>query len=101
MSDEKNAAPEKVAALKRIHEQFKGNSTATQRDRLRAAFHELRRLSTVEIREGLDIIHPAGRVQELREDGLNIITLWTTVVSEGGEKHRVADYVLGVEVAHA
>lgn len=101
MTDEKKAAPDKVAALKRILLQFKGNSRATQRDRLRAALHECGKLSTVEIRVHLDIIHPAGRIQELREEGLNIITLWTTVESETGEEHRIADYLLVREVAHA
>ena len=101
MSDEKNAAPEKVAALKRIHQQFKGTSRATQRDRLRVAFHECGTLNTVEIRLHLDIIHPAGRVQDLRDEGLNIVTLWTVATSDAGEEHRVANYLLVREVADA
>ena len=101
MSDEKNAAPDKVAALKRIHAQFKGTSRATQRDRLRAALHECRLLNTVEIRQHLDIIHPAGRIQELRDDDLNIITLRQRVETEAGVPHSVGLYVLQHGDGHA
>jgi hypothetical protein len=100
MSNEKTP-PSKAAALKRILEQFKGNSRATQCDRLRAALCECRTLNTVEIRQYLDIIHPAGRIQELREEGLNILTLWVVATSDTGESHRVANYVLLAEVDHA
>ena len=58
-------------------------------------------LSTVEIRQGLDIIHPAGRVQELRDEGATIHTLWTTVVSDSGDSHRVANYLWVREAQHA
>lgn len=101
MNDEKNAAPAKVAALKNIQLQFKGTSRATQRDRLRAALRACRKLCTVEIRAYLDIIHPAGRIRELRAEGLEILTLWTTAQSDNGDTHRVADYVLTAEAKHA
>jgi hypothetical protein len=42
-------------------------------------------LTTIEARQLLGIMHPAGRVQELRELGYNIITY---------KEHRVARYVL-------
>lgn len=99
--NEKKAPPEKEAALKQILADFKGVSTATQVDRLREAFHQFPSLSTVEIRAHLDIIHPAGRVKTLREEGMNIVTLWTLVQSEDGDTHRVANYLLVVEAAYA
>ncbi|MGZ8915522.1 MAG: helix-turn-helix domain-containing protein [Methylobacter sp.] len=50
-------------------------------------------LSTIQSRKELDILHPAARVQELREQGLNIITY-----RENIEGHRkVAKYVLLAE----
>ena len=99
--NKKMAPPDKEAALKKIRDQFTGNASETQRDRLRAAFEIFPMISTREARDHLDILHPAGRVKELRDDGFNIITLWTTVESEGGAKHRVADYLWTREVVHA
>ncbi len=50
-------------------------------------------LTTLQARKELDIMHPAARIQELREQGHNIITHWTTD-DNGKYKHRVACYVL-------
>lgn len=50
--------------------------------------------STIEAREGLDIIHPAGRVLSLRKAGEKIETVWTWDVTEQGKPHRVAKYLL-------
>jgi len=50
-------------------------------------------LTTLQARKELDIMHPAARIQELREQGHNIITHWTTD-NNGKYKHRVACYVL-------
>lgn len=95
-----NIPCDKMQALARICGEFVGVSAATQRDRLRRAFECFPCLSTVEIRQGLDIIHPAGRVQELRGEGSMIHTLWTTVVSDSGDSHRVANYLLVMEAQH-
>jgi hypothetical protein len=46
-------------------------------------------LITLQARIELDVMHPAARVQELREQGHNIITHRAII---GG--HRVASYVL-------
>ena len=51
-------------------------------------------MSTINLREDLDIMHPAGRVQELREAGHRIETIRTTVNNAQGHKHRCARYVL-------
>ena len=50
-------------------------------------------LTTFEARTELDIPHPAGRVNELRTQGYNILTHWETV-DTGNNKHRIAKYVL-------
>ena len=101
MQDKEKATPAKVVALKKTRDQFSGTSSATQRDRLEAALREWGTVTTFEAREYLDIYHPAGRVKEMRDEGLGIITVWVTVESENGELHRVAKYVLNREVAHA
>lgn len=51
-------------------------------------------ITTIEARRDLDILHPAARVQELREIGHDIATNWTQGETECGRKHRIARYVL-------
>ena len=43
-------------------------------------------MTTLDARNQLFIMHPASRVQELREQGLSIVTV---------RVHRIAKYVLG------
>jgi len=43
-------------------------------------------ITTLDARNQLFIMHPAARVQELREQGQNIVTV---------RVHRIAKYVLG------
>jgi len=83
----------KLAALHRIRDELAGVESATQRLRLQRAFEQFPHISTAEARAGLDILHPAARVQELREQGHEIATLWTVVESDGGGRHRVANYL--------
>lgn len=68
-------------------------STAAQRARLLA---HLRRdsLTTLEARERLNIMHPGGRVLELRRMGYPIVTVWTWDADHEGRLHRVARYAL-------
>jgi hypothetical protein len=51
-------------------------------------------LTTQQARTELDIMHPAARVQELREAGHNIITHRTTVDTGKAKHKKVACYVL-------
>jgi len=46
-------------------------------------------LTMLQARSELDIMHPAARVQELKEQGHNIFTHWDRV-----NGHRIAKYVL-------
>lgn len=67
-------------------------STASQRKRI-LDYLCAKPLTTLAARSELDIMHPAARVQELREQGHEIYTHWETINSGQG-KHRVASYVL-------
>lgn len=100
-NDTKEIAPlageAKVVQLQNIREKYKGDSSAIQRVRLMEALRPFP-LSTIEIRRHLDIMHPAGRVQELREEGHEIQTVRTREFSEVGLPHNVARYVLAKEV---
>jgi hypothetical protein len=68
-------------------------STASQKIRVLA---RLRRgpLTTLTARRELDVLHPAARIQALREDGHDIRTHWRTEETRQGRPHRVAEYVL-------
>lgn len=77
-----------------MREEFKGNDIRSQRRRLAEAFHRFVTLTTLEIRRFLDILHPAGRVRELRAEGLDIVTLRLHQETEAGVKHSVGMYVL-------
>lgn len=85
--------PAKIAVLQKVRAEEDGVSALTQRRRLLRAFEQVPHISTAEARAGLDILHPAARVQELREEGHAIATLWTVVESDGGGRHRVANYL--------
>lgn len=93
MTKEKATSPEKKAALEKIHSQFKGTSASDQAARLLEA---LRRYSVTsfEAMRYLDIYHVPARIQQLREQGYRIKTLWQVVETESGDKHRVGLYLL-------
>lgn len=68
----------------------------SQRERL-LAWLMTSTLTTLQARQELDILHPAARIQELREAGHKIVTHWTEE-NTGKAKHRIACYVLLAEV---
>ncbi len=55
------------------------------------------KVSTLEARRNLDILHPAMRVRELRLDGYDIQTVRVSADTGFGVKHSVARYVLMAE----
>lgn len=67
-----------------------------QRARILAALEQAgsRGMSTIELREQENIMHPSGRIKELRELGYPIITDWTTGTNAQGNLHRCARYIL-------
>jgi len=80
------------------HRQHTDTSTAAQRQRLLAALRQ-GPVTTLDARQLHDVLHPAARVQELRECGNRIITYWTIGITSAGHPHRVAQYVLTKEAA--
>ena len=73
------------------------NTSAAQRARIFAWLQSGRPLTTLEARRELDVLHPTGRVEELRKSGELILTTWVREASDVGREHRVARYSLGVE----
>lgn len=73
------------------------NTSAAQRARILAWLQAGRSLTTLEARRELDVLHPAGRVEELRKSGELILTTWVREATDVGREHRVARYSLGVQ----
>lgn len=76
-----------------VRNKYKGDTRADQGTRLLEALRRFS-ISTFEARKYLDVMHPAGRVQELREAGHAIETLRFSARSEIGRPHIIAVYVL-------
>lgn len=72
---------------------FLDNSTAAQRNRLLDALL-CGPITTIEARKNLDILMPAARVWELRNEGYQIETAWVWQVTDAERAHRVARYFL-------
>ncbi|KTD18720.1 Uncharacterised protein [Legionella lansingensis] len=70
-----------------------GNSASSQRARLLKFFESIPRISTIEAREVLGILHPGGRIMELRKKGYRIDTHWVEEPDANGVLHRVGLYV--------
>ena len=83
-------------AAHRTHSKFNGNDLHSQRMRLLARLREAN-VSTTEARRELDIMHPAARIQELREQGnlINTVTIAEHTSSQG--IRHIARYVLARE----
>ena len=80
--------------------QADSNSTEAQRKRLINWLHTHGQIDTITARRELDILCPAARVLELRKRGYQIETVWTERPTDNGKLHRVAMYVLKIEVRH-
>ena len=70
------------------------NSFAAQRSRLLQYLQANGSITTLQARHELAVMHPAGRIKELRESGYLIKTYWSTGQDSAGISHRQALYVL-------
>jgi len=76
---------------------LQNHSTVIQRRKLISALIEAgnKGLTTIECREGLDIMMPAARVHELRHgDGYNIQLVRSLSVNAQGNEHLCGRYIL-------
>ncbi|WP_235590292.1 helix-turn-helix domain-containing protein [Nitrosomonas ureae] len=69
------------------------NTVKAQRKRILAYLHT-KPLDTLDARKELDVMHPAARVMELRNQGIGIKTIWIDRASDCGKIHRIACYIL-------
>lgn len=94
MTPNKQGRPHHEAAPKERRPDFAGdNSTLAQRRRALKALVAGPQ-STIELRRRWDILSPAPRIKELRDQGCVILTNWVHHETDYGKLHRVALYVL-------
>lgn len=74
-------------------EEQPGNDTKTQAARILTAL-EHGPVTTQEMRVHLDVVHPCGRVMELRDMGHQIDKHWVRQITTAGKTHRFARYIL-------
>jgi Helix-turn-helix domain len=91
--------PSKLAALESIRLSNQGNTSIVQCRRCELALLQFP-ITTFEASRYLDVYHPPARILQLRRRGLKILTLWKSVLTEAGVRHRVGLYVLKSEVAN-
>ena len=91
--DKKIAPSSRLEAIKHINENHKGNNAETQANRALEAFQKFNSLTTQDLRHDFDIMHPAGRVKELRGRFFEILTIWESYPTASGKFHRMARYV--------
>jgi hypothetical protein len=70
---------------------FYSNSYTAQQSRMLKAFETKKQISTFDFRDNLGIVHPAGRIKELRKKH-KILTSWTLEVDQNGVGHRIGLY---------
>lgn len=72
----------------------KTQSRAVQRTHLLQWFLHHQRITTLQARNDLGIMHPAARIQELRGAGHDIATYWQWDTDATGKQHKQGLYVL-------
>lgn len=75
------------------HPEYIANTNAAQRVRLRDVLLIAPR-TTTELRNQYAIMHPGGRVMELRRQGYNIRLEWIEQYDAAGVQHRAGRYRL-------
>jgi hypothetical protein len=86
--------PEKTQHKPAKSKRDRSNSTSSQRARIADYLMENICAKTNELRDILDIMHPAGRIRELKAKGWAIITIMVDTPTARGGKRQQANYVL-------
>lgn len=73
-----------------------GNSNAAQCGRLLQHLKQYGSITTLKARDELSVMHPSGRIRDLRLAGYPIITQEVIDVDAAGVEHRQGLYVLCV-----
>ena len=89
-----NQNQDRLAVFDQILNEHQNISSKAQQARLGKAFTTLGNINTLEARKCLEVLHPSGRIKELKAQGWDIEKVWVYVVGECGLKHRIANYFL-------
>lgn len=92
MTDKMRHSVDQMSSAKHFKQPY-DNSSSTQRKRILSYLEKNHRLSTIAAREQLGILHPGGRIMELRKKGYRIDTHWIEEPDSNGVAHRVGLYV--------
>ncbi len=68
-----------------------GNSCTTQRARMLKEFETRKQISTFYFRDTMGIVHPGGRISDLRKQH-KILLSWTHELDQNGVIHRIGLY---------
>lgn len=91
--DKKNTPSLRKETLEKINQKHTGNETEIQTIRTLVGLQTFGSLTTQDIRQDLDIMHPAGRIKELRDRNYDIRLFWEHYPTTPGKMHRMARYV--------
>ncbi|MCE0723991.1 helix-turn-helix domain-containing protein [Legionella resiliens] len=89
----KKNSPAKQLGNPKSKKSLYGNSASTKRKRLLSYLEKNHRLSIIESREKLGILHLGARFMELRRKGYKIETHWIKEPDSNGVLHCVRLYV--------
>jgi hypothetical protein len=84
----------RLAVFAQILSEHRSISSKSQQQRLALALTYLGNITTIEARDYLDIMHPSGRIKELKEQGWLIISSRVRHIAPCGASHFIANYVL-------
>lgn len=92
MTMKKNGTPKGTTST----ENLKNTSREAQRARILNALEQVgaKGITTLECRESLNVMSPASRIFELRDEGHRIETIRTDEINQEGYRHNIARYVL-------
>lgn len=93
MTEQKNTPHQEVQGKQKLSNAH-SNENRAQAQRIFDYLSVHHRATTIELRAKLDILHPAGRIKDLRRDGRGIETIYEQHPTECGKLHRVGVYVL-------
>jgi hypothetical protein len=89
-----NHDQERLAVFAQILREQTSASSRSQQQRLATALTTLGNITTIEAREFLNVMHPSGRINELRNQGWGIEPPRVRYVDDCGVVHSIANYVL-------
>jgi len=92
MENKKKSLPQQKIGKSKTSKEYNTSSMA-QRQRILQHLQSGKSLTTQQARLDLDVMHPGGRISELRKVGWNIKTD-LVLVDSGKAKHRIGQYFL-------